>query len=54
MSQDARIESLKEKHAVLELKIGEESNRPMPDDALVHTLKREKLSVKDEIHRLMH
>ncbi|WP_425403801.1 YdcH family protein [Hwanghaeella sp.] len=54
MSLEARIEALKEKHAHLEMKIDEENSRPMPDDALVHTLKREKLHLKDEIERLMH
>ena len=54
MSLEAHIEALKEKHAVLETKIEAENNRPMPDDALVHTLKREKLHVKDEIERLRH
>lgn len=54
MSLEAHIEALKEKHAVLETKIEAESSRPMPDDALVHTLKREKLHVKDEIERLRH
>lgn len=54
MSLEAHIEALKEKHAVLEMKIEEENNRPMPDDAVVHTLKREKLHVKDEIERLRH
>lgn len=54
MSLEAHIEALKEKHAVLETKIEEENNRPMPDDSRVLTLKREKLHVKDEIERLMH
>ena len=53
MSLEARIEALKEKHAVLEMKIDEENSRPMPDDALVHTMKREKLNLKDEIERGM-
>ncbi len=54
MSLEAHIEALKEKHAVLETKLDQENSRPMPDDALVHTLKREKLHLKDEIERLMH
>lgn len=54
MSQEARIEALKAKHADLELKLEEESNRPMPDDVIVHNIKREKLSVKDELQRLVH
>ena len=54
MSQEARIEALKAKHADLETKLEVESSRPMPDDVIVHTLKREKLSVKDELHKLLH
>ena len=54
MSLEAHIEALKEKHAVLETKLEKENSRPMPDDVLVHTLKREKLHLKDEIERLMH
>jgi len=54
MSLEAHIEALKVKHSTLETKIEQENNRPMPDDALVHTLKREKLHVKDEIERLKH
>ena len=54
MSQEARIEALKAKHHDLEVKLEEENSRPMPDDVIVHTLKREKLSVKDELYRLTH
>ncbi|MDJ0685328.1 MAG: YdcH family protein [Alphaproteobacteria bacterium] len=54
MTAEARLEALKERHATLETKIETEQRRPMPDEGLVHTLKREKLHLKDEISRLMH
>ena len=54
MSQEARIEALKAKHADLEHKLEEENARPMPDDVTVHNIKREKLTVKDELYRLTH
>lgn len=52
MDTDARISALKERHAALEEKLNEEANRPMPDDAAIHAIKREKLHLKDEIQRL--
>ena len=42
MSQLDRIEALKEKHAMLERAIDEESHRPLPDQAAVHDLKTPK------------
>lgn len=48
-----RIEVLKEKHATLETALDNESNRPMPDAAVVSHLKREKLAIKDELERLI-
>ena len=52
MSQQDRIEALKEKHALLERAIDEESHRPLPDQAAIHDLKRQKLRIKDEIYQL--
>ncbi|MBL8699976.1 MAG: YdcH family protein [Alphaproteobacteria bacterium] len=51
MTGDERIESLKVKHAKLEHLIDQEAHRPMPDDAQIAKLKREKLRLKDEIAR---
>ncbi|MCW5773370.1 MAG: YdcH family protein [Rhodospirillaceae bacterium] len=47
-----RLESLKVRHAGLEAEIAEEAKRPNPDDDVIHSLKKEKLKVKDEIARL--
>jgi len=52
MSQLDRIEALKEKHALLERAIDEESHRPLPDQAAIQDLKRQKLHIKDEIFEL--
>jgi len=53
MSVINRIDSLKNKHMVLESKITQEETRPHPDEDLLHTLKREKLRIKDEIRTLV-
>jgi hypothetical protein len=52
MAMDDRIESLKSKHASLEATLQSEVTRPLPDDGLIHDLKRQKLRIKDEIVRL--
>jgi hypothetical protein len=52
MSLQARIESLKERHATLETRIADEDNRPRPDDGMLARLKVEKLHIKEEMERL--
>jgi hypothetical protein len=52
MSNNARIESLKQRHAGLETQLHDEEVRPAPDTSAVLKLKREKLKIKDEIVRL--
>jgi hypothetical protein len=47
-----RIEALREKHASLERAIDEEIHRPLPNQEVVHDLKRQKLRIKDEIFQL--
>lgn len=47
-----QIESLKEKHASLEQAIHQESKRPHPDDEAIHSLKKKKLQVKDQLQQL--
>ncbi len=46
------VESLRTKHSQLEQVILEESLRPLPDQALLSQLKKQKLRIKDEIARL--
>ena len=52
MSLQARIESLSNRHASLELKIFEEDHRPKPDDTALSRLKVQKLHVKEEMEKL--
>ncbi len=53
MAHERRIESLQKRHTHLQKKIEFEEKRPHPDTALIQQLKREKLSIKEEIMRLM-
>ncbi len=52
MSLQARLDSLKERHAALELRITDEDHRPRPDTDALNRLKIEKLRVKEEIERI--
>ena len=52
MSLQDRIEALREKHAMLDRAIEEESHRPLPNQEAIHDLKRQKLRIKDEIFQL--
>jgi hypothetical protein len=45
----AHVSALEAKHAGLEARIEEESQRPMPDMATLSRLKKEKLKVKEEM-----
>jgi hypothetical protein len=45
----AYVEALSSKHAALQARIEQEEHRKLPDDALVHQLKKEKLRLKDTI-----
>jgi len=54
MSLQDRIESLRARHQSLELALQEEIHRPMPNEDLIHDIKRQKLKIKDEIQLLEH
>lgn len=54
MSLEDRVKTLEEKHQDLERILQEEENRPLPDNIVIHDLKRQKLAIKDEIVRLTH
>jgi hypothetical protein len=47
--QQAHISALQTKHADIEARILEESQRPLPDMATLSRLKKEKLKVKEAI-----
>jgi len=52
MTLQSRIDSLKERHADLELRIADEDSRPRPDGDVLARLKLEKLRLKEEMERL--
>lgn len=54
MSLVDRVKTLEEKKEDLEKALELEESRPMPDNIIVHDLKRQKLAIKDEIERLNH
>ncbi|ACI53232.1 protein of unknown function DUF465 [Gluconacetobacter diazotrophicus PA1 5] len=54
MSYEARIHSLRLRHARLDDRIFDEDHRPAPDPAVLQRLKVEKLRIKEEIERLSH
>ena len=43
------LSALREKHEALERKINEEETRPLPDTIRIHSLKKEKLRLKEEL-----
>ena len=49
--QNAHFSALEAKHQVLDERIANESQRPLPDQLLIAELKRKKLRVKEEIAR---
>ncbi len=49
MAQPADLASLEAQHKSLEQQINDEIHRPLPDQAHLTELKREKLKVKEEI-----
>lgn len=48
------ISALNAKHKGIDERLRSESARPLPDTALVATLKKQKLAIKQEIHNLTH
>ena len=47
--QTAHIAALEAKHAGIEARLSQETQRPQPDMAMIARLKKEKLRLKDEI-----
>ena len=47
--QQPHISALQAKHADIEARIADETQRPLPDMTTVSRLKKEKLRVKEEI-----
>ena len=52
MSLHARLSSLQQRHASLELRIADEDGRPAPNAQALDQLKRAKLKLKEEMERV--
>ncbi len=52
VSLQARLQSLKGRHAILEDRIEDEDGRPRPDDTVLSRLKQQKLRLKEEMERI--
>ncbi|NKB50391.1 MAG: DUF465 domain-containing protein [Alphaproteobacteria bacterium] len=46
---EPNVDELKRKHADLDYRLGEEAQRPNPDQTIITQIKREKLKVKDAL-----
>lgn len=49
--QEAHLSALSAKHSLIDQKIAAEIRRPLPDQSLLATLKKQKLRLKEEIVR---
>ena len=52
MGLENRIDALKSRHHELETAIEAETTRASPDELEIHSLKKEKLRIKDELTNL--
>ena len=52
MSLQAHYSMIQEKHHKLEALVSQESQRPSPDLAMLQTLKKQKLLLKEELERI--
>lgn len=50
--ETSHVSALQLKHAGLERQIERELSRPMPDNAVVQTLKKRKLRIKEELEQI--
>ena len=48
--EQSHVSALQLKHAGLELQIQQEMSRPMPDLAMIQSLKKPKLRIKEEMN----
>jgi hypothetical protein len=54
MGKLERVDALRQKHVALESMIDDEEKKPLPDDAVIHDLKKQKLKIKDELSGMSH
>lgn len=52
-NEDAHFSVLFQRHNELDHEVAREEARPAPDNMLLMKMKREKLHLKDEIHRVL-
>ncbi len=52
MTKDEHTASLRTRHAKLEEALEAENHRPVPDQAAISEIKKQKLRIKDELVRL--
>lgn len=52
MSVANHIDQLRHKHQHLEALLQDEMKRPLPDQQHIHTIKQQKLRIRDEIEKL--
>ena len=50
--EQSHVSALQLKHAGIERQIEQEMSRPLPDDAVIQQLKKQKLRIKEEIEHL--
>ncbi len=47
--ESSHSSALQAKHARVDARLRQEQGRPMPDEVVIHDLKRKKLALKDEL-----
>ncbi len=50
--EQSHVSALQQRHAGIERQLREEMNRPLPDLAMVQSLKKRKLRIKEEIEHI--
>ena len=50
--ETSHVAALQAKHEGLEARLREELSRPAPDDAILQTLKKQKLRIKEELAQI--
>lgn len=50
--EQSHVSALQQRHAGIERQIQEEMNHPLPDLAMVQSLKKRKLRIKEEIEHI--
>ncbi len=54
MGKLERVDALRQKHYALESMIDDEEKKPLPNDDVIHDLKKKKLKIKDELTGMEH